>query len=74
MTGIKLQKRNYDCFVSYGHGDLPRVVPLDSLLRRICGLQIWFDGIDGNAAKRSSELLAGAIGTSRGAIFCLFEA
>ena len=52
--------------MSYGHGDLPRVVPLVSFLRRICGLQIWFDRIDGSAAKRSSELLAGAIGSRAG--------
>jgi hypothetical protein len=74
MSGIKLQKRNNDFFVSYGHGDLPRVVLLVNLLKRVCGLQIWFDGIEGSAAKRSSELLAGAIGNSRGAIFCLSEA
>jgi hypothetical protein len=51
MSGIKLQKRNNDFFVSYGHGDLARVVPLVNLLKRICGLQIWFDGTEGNCCE-----------------------
>ena len=73
MTGIKLQKRDHDFFVSYGHSDLARVGPLVDLLRRTCGLRVWFDGADGNAATRSSELLAGAIGNSRAALFCVSE-
>lgn len=73
MPGVKLQKRDNDFFVSYGHGDLARVSPLVDLLRKTCGLKIWFDGLDGNAAMRSSELLAAAIGNARGAIFCLSE-
>lgn len=74
MAGMKLQKRDDDFFVSYGHGDLARVAPLVDLLKRLCGLRIWFDGAEGNAAMRSSELLAGAIGNARGALFCLSEA
>jgi len=74
MAGIKLQKRNDDFFVSYGHDDRARVAPLVDLLKRVCGLRIWFDGAEGNASMRSSELLAGAIGNARGALFCLSEA
>jgi hypothetical protein len=74
MANAKLQKRDNDFFVSYGHGDVARVLPLVELLRRVCGLQIWFDGIEGNAAIRSSELLGGAIGNARGALFCISEA
>jgi hypothetical protein len=74
MPGIKLQKRADDFFVSYGQGDLADVTPLIHLLKRVCGLRIWFDGTDGNAVKRSAELLAGAIYNARGAIFCLSEA
>jgi hypothetical protein len=74
MAGIKLQKRDDDFFVSYGHGDLARVAPLVNLLKRVCGLRLWFDGAEGNAAVRSSELLAKAIGNARGALFCLSEA
>ncbi len=73
MTDIKLQKRGNDFFVSYGHGDLSRVTPAVNWLRRTCGLQIWFDGVEGNAAMRSSELLELAIGNSRGALFFLSE-
>ena len=72
LPGVKLQKREKDFFISYGHGDLARVAPLISLLKT-CGLKIWFDGLEGNAAARSSELLAGAIGNARGTIFCLSE-
>ena len=74
MAGIKLQKRENDFFVSYGHADVARVAPLIDLLRRTCGLRVWFDSVDGNAAVRSSELLAGAIGNARGVLFCLSEA
>ena len=74
MPGIKLQKRDNDFFVSYGHADLARVMPLVDLLKRTCGLRVWFDGVEGNAALRSSELLAGAIGNARGSLFCLSEA
>jgi len=73
MPGIKLQKRENDFFVSYGHSDLERVQPLVDLLKRTCGLRVWFDGAEGNAAMRSSELLAGAIGNSRAALFCVSE-
>jgi TIR domain len=74
MAGIKLQKRNHDFFVSYGHGDLAQVMVLIHLLKRVCGLSIWFDETHGNASVRSSELLGRAIGDARGAIFCLSEA
>src|SRR5262245_15089044 len=74
MPGIKLQKRNNDFFVSYGHSDLARVQPIVDLLTQMCGLKIWFDTTGGNAAKRSFELLGEAIGNSRGAIFCLSDA
>jgi len=74
MAGIKLQKRHDDFFVSYGHSDLARVAPLVDLLKRVCSLRVWFDGAEGNAALRSSELLAGAIGNARGSLFCLSEA
>lgn len=70
MGGIKLQKRDDDFFVSYGHDDLPRVIPLVDMLKRVCGLKVWFDGVSGNAAQRSSELLGGAIANARGALFC----
>lgn len=74
MPGIKLQKRADDFFVSYGHGDFARVSTIVNLLKRTCGLHIWFDGFEGNAAVRSSELLAGAIGNSRGVLIFLSEA
>jgi len=74
MTGIKLQKREADFFVSYGHGDLARVKPVVDLLKRVCGLRIWFDGADGNASLRSSELLGNAIGNARGSLFFVSEA
>jgi TIR domain len=74
MTAIKLQKRANDFFVSYGHSDLGRVQPLVDLLGRTCGLKVWFDKAEGNAAERSSELLAGAIGNARAALFCVSEA
>jgi len=74
MEGIKLQKRDNDFFVSYGHSDLGRVKPLVDLLKRTCGLRVWFDGGEGNAAVRSSELLGGAIRNARGVLFCLFDA
>lgn len=74
MAGIKLQKRENDFFVSYGHADLARVAPLVDLLKRLCGLSLWFDNTDGNAATRSSELLGRAIGNARGALLCLSEA
>lgn len=71
MAGIKLQKRANDFFVSYRHADSARVVPLVDWLQRSCGLRLWFDASEGNAAMRSSELLAGAIGNARGALICL---
>jgi TIR domain len=74
MGAIRLQKRDNDFFVSYGHADLARVSPLVGLLKRVCGLRVWFDGAEGNAALRSSELLAGAIGNARGALFLVSEA
>ncbi|MEJ8848457.1 toll/interleukin-1 receptor domain-containing protein [Variovorax rhizosphaerae] len=74
MGAIKLQKRADDFFVSYGHDDVARVVPLVDLLKRVCGLRVWFDAAEGNAARRSTELLAGAIGNARGALICLSEA
>jgi hypothetical protein len=74
MVGIKLQKRDDDFFVSYGHDDRALVAPLVDLLKRVCGLRVWFDGAEGNASKRSSDLLSGAIGNARGALFCLSEA
>jgi len=74
MAGIKLQKRDNDFFVSYGHSDLERVTPLVDLLKSVCGLRVWLDSAEGNATMRSSELLAGAIGNARGALFCLSEA
>jgi hypothetical protein len=73
MAGIKLQKRENDFFLSYGHDDRDRVLTLVNLLKRVCGLRIWFDDADGNASVRSSELLAGAIGKARGALFCVSE-
>lgn len=39
-----------------------------------CGLNIGFDAIDGNAAVRSSEFLAGEIGSARGVLFGLSDA
>jgi hypothetical protein len=71
MPGIKLQKRGYDFFVSYGHADLGRVDEVVRYLTKPCGLSLWFDAESGNAAQRSSELLAGAVGNSRGAVFFL---
>jgi hypothetical protein len=73
MAGIKLQKREHDFFVSYGHADRASVEPWCRLLSAKCGLKLWFDNVDGNAAQRSSELLASAIGNTRGALFCLSE-
>ena len=73
MPGVKLQKRTNDFFISYGGVDFARVAPLVDLLRRVCGLQVWLDDADGNAATLSSELLANAIGNARGALFCLSE-
>jgi hypothetical protein len=74
MAGLKLQKRDDDFFVSYGHRDFERVASVVGLLKRTCGFRIWFDGTDANASLRSSELLSGAIGNARGALFFLSEA
>src|SRR5262245_44242972 len=71
MGGIKLQKRNHDFFVSYGHADSEPVTKLVDMLKRVCGLSVWFDGSHGNAAQRSSELLGNAIRNSRGVLFCV---
>ncbi len=73
MAGIKLQKRAHDFFVSYGHEDRARVAPLVELLKRTCGLSVWFDDTDGNASVRSHELLAEAIGNARG-VLCFLTA
>ncbi len=74
MTGLKLQKRGYDFFVSYGHADLQPVRALVSFLRKPCGLSVWFDAQSGNAAQRSSELLAAGLGNARGALIALSDA
>jgi hypothetical protein len=74
MTGLKLQKRGYDFFVSYGHADLAPVRALVSFLRKPCGLSVWFDAQSGNAAQRSSELLAAGLGNARGALIVLSDA
>ena len=73
MSGIKLQKREYDFFVSYRHADLRRVAIIVEWLTKLCGLKIWFDDDQGNAAKRTTELLGAAIGNARGALFFLSE-
>lgn len=73
MGQIKLQKRSNDFFVSYSHADQARAAALVGWLRVPCGLKLWFDDDTGNAAQRSSELLAEAIGNARGAIFLLSE-
>lgn len=73
MALIKLQKRSHDFFVSYGHDDMARVREIADWLRRVCGLELWLDSAEGSAAKRSSELLANAIGNCRGAMFFLSE-
>ena len=48
--------------------------PLVDLLKKVAGVRIWYDFDSGNASARSSELLSGAIGNSRGALFFLSEA
>lgn len=73
MAGIKMQHRDFDFFVSYRHTALARVAPMVTWLTTVCGLKISFDAIDGNAASRSSEYLAGAIGNARGALIFLSE-
>jgi hypothetical protein len=73
MAGIKLQKRGYDFFISYGHSDAGCIIELVDLLKRLCGLKIWIDNSSGNASSRSSELLGNAIGNARGVLFCLSE-
>ncbi|TWO70311.1 toll/interleukin-1 receptor domain-containing protein [Caenimonas sedimenti] len=74
MPGIKLQKRDKDFFVSYGHPDVAKVADIVALLDDKCGLRLWFDAIEGNAAQRSSELLSGAIRNCRGTLICLSKA
>jgi hypothetical protein len=73
MPSIRLQKRANDFFLSHAHKDRKDVQPVVDLLKS-CGMQVWFDSSDGNAALRSSDLLGDAIGNARGAIFCLSDA
>jgi TIR domain len=70
---IKLQKRQCDFFISYGHADAELLTSLVDWLSRTCGVRLWFDGTDGNAAARSSELISAGIGNSRGVIFVLSD-
>ncbi|GIM89187.1 toll/interleukin-1 receptor domain-containing protein [Paractinoplanes toevensis] len=66
-----LQKRPNDLFVSYGHADRELVGPVVDWLRRSAQLKVWYDGTSGNAAQRSTELLAGGLASARGALFFL---
>jgi TIR domain len=40
-------------------------------LRRSVGLKIWYDGVSGDASKRTTTLLANAIQSARGSLFFL---
>lgn len=71
MSAIPIQKRPNDLFVSYGRADKARVDPIVDWLRGAAGLRIWYDALAGDASKRSTELLTGAIQSSRGAVFFL---
>jgi hypothetical protein len=71
MVPIPLQKRPNDLFVSYGHVDRAHVDPIVNWLRHSVGLKVWYDAISGNAAERTSTLLANAIQSARGALFFL---
>jgi hypothetical protein len=73
LAGIKFQKRDCDFFVSYGHDTAASVGVIVDLLKT-AGVRLWYDSDSGNAAVRSAELLGGAIGNSRGALFFLSEA
>ena len=73
MAAVPLQKRPNDLFVSYGHADKARVDPIVNWLRHEVGLKIWYDALSGNAAERTSSLLANAIQSARGALFFLSQ-
>lgn len=71
MAKVPIQKRANDLFVSYGHSDKCRVEQIVGWLRRSAGLKVWCDASSGDASKRTTELLADAIGSSRGSLFVL---
>jgi hypothetical protein len=71
MPKVPLQKRPNDLFVSYGHPDKSVVERIVGWLHRSAGLNVWCDVTSGNASKRTTELLADAIGLSRGSLFVL---
>jgi len=73
MAAVPLQKRPNDLFVSYGHADKARVDPIVNWLRHDVGLKVWYDALSGNAAERTSSLLANAIQSARGALFFLSQ-
>ena len=71
MPKVPIQKRPNDLFVSYGHSDKDLVERIVGWLRRSAGLNVWCDATSGDASKRTTELLADAIGLSRGSLFVL---
>jgi hypothetical protein len=71
MLKVPLQKRPNDLFVSYAHSDSSVVERIASWLHRSAGLNVWCDATSGDASKRTTELLADAIGLSRGSLFVL---
>jgi hypothetical protein len=70
MTVLPLQKRPFDLFVSYAHLDEALVSPIVDWLRN-AGLKVWYDSSNGDASKRSSDLLSRGLQSARGAIFFL---
>jgi TIR domain-containing protein len=72
MAAVPLQKRTDDLFASYGHADKSLVDPIVDWLRKSAGLKVWYDAVSGDASKRSTELLANGIQSSRGAVFFLW--
>lgn len=71
MTGIPLQKRPFDLFVSFSDADREHVEPIVELFTRHVGLKVRFDATRGPAAHRATERLDDGICSSRGALFFL---
>jgi hypothetical protein len=71
MASLPLQKRPNDLFVSYSHQDRALVDPVVEWLGKSAGLKVWYDAASGDAAQRTTELLANAIQASRGSLFVL---
>jgi len=71
MAQSPIQKRPFDLFVSYSHDDRKLVDPVVAWLKDRAGLKVWYDATSGDAAKRTTALLADAMQSARGSLFAL---